>query len=169
MALHTYEIPRRHRHCVIGGEEFAPSESYFSLLESIKGGYDRKDYCPACWQKLHAEEKEHFEGKVYWKSSVPAKLQVSDESLRRDERALELLKTYSSSNEQKELDQAFILALLLTRNKLLQLKQKVEEENGLIQLYEVRSSEEMIGVRKVDLSYIQTDLIQTELAEKLGR
>lgn len=168
MALHTYEIPRRHRHCIIGQEEFAPGESYYSLLEPIKGGYERKDYCPACWKKIHEEEEGHSEGKVFWKSSVPEKQQASEEAMRRDERALELLKAYSSSNQREERDQAFILALLLTRNKFLQLRQEVEEEGEAVQLFEVRSTEEMIGVRKVDLSTIQTDLIQTALAEKLG-
>lgn len=168
MGLHTYEIPRRHRQCILCQKEFSPGDSYYSLLEPIKGGYERKDYCPSCWKKLHDEEERHSEGKVFWKSSVPKKQQVSEESLRRDERALELLKTYSSSDQVNEREQAFILALLLTRNKFLQFKQEVEEEGQAVQLFEVRSSEEMIGVRKVDLSTIQTDLVQTALAEKLG-
>jgi len=168
MALHTFEIPRRHRQCALGQEDFVPGQSYYSLLEQGKEGYERKDYCPECWKKQLDGSVGHLEGKVFWKSSVPEKQSISEEAKRRDERALDLLKEYSSSDRPEELSQAFILALLLSRNKLLQLKQEVEEEGKTVMLYEVRRTEEMIGVRKLDLSSIQTDLIQTALAEKLG-
>lgn len=168
MALHTFEIPRRHRYCVQGKEEFIPGQSYYSLLESGEQGYGRNDYCPECWKKTHEQHSDRLEGKIFWKSCVPQKLQASEEAMRRDERALELLKEFSSSDQQEELCQAFILALLLTRNKLLQLRQEIEEEECTIQLYEVRNTEEMIGIKKVDLSSIQSDLIQTALAKQLG-
>lgn len=162
MALHAFDIPRRHRRCVSGNEDFTHGQSYYSLIEPSEEGYMRKDYCPACWQNVQEPE-----GKIFWKSSIPEKQQASAEAMRKDERALELLKEYRSSKCREEQNQAFILALLLTRKKLLQLRQEIEEDEGSVQLYEVRSTEEIIGVKKVDLSSIQADLIQTALTSAL--
>lgn len=168
MALHRFEIPRRHRACVLGKEDFSPGQFYFSLLENLDEGVERKDYCLECWNSLHKQNCAYTEGKIFWKSSIPKKKEVSEEALRRDEKALKLLREYATSTSQNERSQAFILALLLTRNKLLQLKQEFQEDGYLLQLYEVRSTEEMITIQKVDLSLIQTDLVQTQLSEKLG-
>ncbi len=165
MALQHYEIPRRHKRCVQGEESFDHGMSYFSLIEPLKeGGYERKDYCVDCWRK----NSDEVEGKIYWKSSVPKKVEVSEAALRRDERALRLLKETCQSEDAEELARAFVLALLLTRNKLLQMKQDVQEEGKTLQLYEVRGTEEMFFVRKVELSSIQTNDVQRSLAQLLG-
>lgn len=165
MALKHYEIPRRHKRCVMREEVFDYGVSYFSLIEPIEeGGYERKDYCLNCWKTLVNEIK----GKIYWKSSVPKKIEVSEASLRRDERALTLLKDTCQSEDPAELSRAFILALLLTRKKILQLKQEVQEEEQTFILFEMRGTEEMFFVKKVSLSLIQTDEVQRSLAQLLG-
>jgi len=147
-----YEIPRRHRRCVMGDEEFTHGMSYYSLIEPIQeGGYDRKDYCKECWKTVFTDPATRPDGKIYWRSTVPQKFEASEDSLRRDEKALRLLKEVYHGNSPEELEQAFVLALLLSRNKLLQLKQEVKEEGKSFQLYEVRSTEEMLLVLLNDL------------------
>jgi hypothetical protein len=169
MAYQHYEIPRRHRHCVKGQEEFVPGSSYYSLIEPAEsGGYARKDYCSACWQACSVEHAFLSDGTVFWKSSVPKKIEVSEESLRRDERALNLLKEYCQSDVSEELAQAFVLALLLTRKRLLQLKQEINEEGKAMSLYEVRATEEILCVQKAMLTSVEANRVRMALAEKLG-
>ncbi len=168
MMPHHFEIPRRNRTCVLGGEDFSPGQSYFSLLEQAEEAIERKDYCLKCWSSLRKEHASSIEGKIFWKSSIPKKQEILEETQRRNEKALKLLQECAASANHDEKSQAFILALLLTRNKLLQLKQEVQDEGNVLQLYEVRPTEEIICIQKVDLSAIQESLVQTQLAEKLG-
>ena len=170
MALVKFDIPMRHRRCVLGDEGFSQGMEYYSVLEDAEGeGFQRKDYCVSCWEKLLEDSEHNSFGKVHWKSCVPIRKQDSQSNVRRDERAMELLKEILQNGEEEEAPEAFVLALLLARNKILQLKQEIKEDDGrTILLYEETTTEEMLGVSKVDLSQIQTEKIQRILAYKLN-
>ena len=170
MALVKFDIPTRHRRCVLGDEEFTQGMEYFSVLEDTENeGLFRKDYCVSCWEKLLEDPEQNSFGKVHWKSCVPVRKQDSRSNVRRDERAMELLREILEKGEEEEAPEAFVLALLLVRNKVLQLKQELKEDDGqTILLYEETGTEEMLGVTKVDLSQIQTQKIQHILAHKLN-
>ncbi len=162
MALIQIEIPRRSHRCQDGGEEFSPGMEYISLVsEDPTKGYQRFDYCPACW------EKNKDKPGVHWKSKVPERHHVPQEEQykSRNEKALYLLKEALKDDSQELRNEAFVLALLLNRCKVLVLRQQLEEEKMTI--YEVIASEEMLCVPKVELSMIQTETLQNELAKKL--
>jgi hypothetical protein len=159
MALIPIEIPRRSHRCNDGGEEITYGMEYYSLLvDEPNKGYLRFDYCPACW------EKNKDKPGIHWKSKVPDKANMAQEEQykTRNEKALYLLKEALKIDSR---DEAFVLGLLLTRCKVLALRQQLEEEN--MNLYEVLATEEMLCVPKVALSNIQTETLQADLAQKL--
>lgn len=162
MALIQIEIPRRSHRCQDGGEEFTPGMEYFSLIsEEPSKGYQRFDYCPECWEKN--KEKPG----IHWKSKIPEKANMAqDEQFKsRNEKALYLLKEALKGDSNELRNEAFVLGLLLNRCKVLVARQQLEEEK--MTLYEVISSEEMLCVPKVELSQIQTESLQNDLAQKL--
>ncbi len=164
MALYHIEIPRRARSCALQGEEFKGGTHYVSLLKyDNKGGCQRTDYCEACWGKVDLSS---YEGVVYWKSQVPLKSTAPDQSLKREERALELLRECLQSEGSRA--EAYVLALLLTRTKQLVLRQEMIEEEELLQLYEIKSTEEMLMVYKQNLTPSQIEEVKRRLAEQLA-
>ena len=171
MALIKFEIPPRSRRCEFGKEDFSQGMEYYSVLEDTENeGFHRKDYCETCWEKLLLDPETASFGKVHWKSRVPVKKQDSYSSLQRDEKAMELLKEILQDGRKEDAPQAFVLTLLLVRNKMLQFKQEILDDDGqVVLLYEVAATEEMIAVQKIDLSLIQIEKIQKILAEKLMR
>lgn len=169
MAIVSINIPPRSRHCCQEEEEFTQGTEYYSLLEEGEEGFLRKDYCVPCWEKWIAEGGETDPSRIYWKSSVPVKKQGPDLSLRRDERALQLLKEIHQNESEEDLSQAFVLALLLARNRALQLRQEVTQDDGqVVLLYEVSDTEEMLCVKKIDHSGIPKQEVQQLLAERLN-
>lgn len=170
MAIVSINIPMRSRRCCRGQEEFTQGTEYYSLLEEgSEEGFLRKDFCVPCWEKRISEEEETNPSRIYWKSSVPVKKQGPDLSLRRDERALQLLKEIYQNDSEEDLSQAFVLALLLARTRVLQLRQEMIQDDGqVILLYEVADTEEMLCVKKIDHSNIPKQEVQQLLAEKLN-
>lgn len=156
--IHT-EIPKRGKICCLGGEELTPEMEYYSLLrEDAKGKWTRQDFCPSCWEKKKEEGQPQDS---YWK----AKVQKEKEKvvLDRNEQILELLREALGKRTAEDLQEAFILALYLFRNRKLALR--AQEENWM--LYEVVETEEMLRVPKVDTSALHIEKIQETLTAKL--
>lgn len=160
------EIPRRSFACTKGLEPFKVGADYFSVLVDETEGLKRYDFCETCWEN---GVKEEFlsTAKSSWKSKVPEKKTERDLFQNRDEKILHLLKTSCPSGSFEEEMERFVLAIYLARKKILLLRQELAEENGVIDLYEVAETEEMIAVKKMPWNQIQVNKIQIELAEKL--
>ena len=65
MALMDYEVQRSTRHCSVTGREFAPGESFYSVLLSEGADLRRLDYAADAWQGPPPEAL------AWWKSQVP--------------------------------------------------------------------------------------------------
>jgi hypothetical protein len=150
--MHLTPIPPRSRRCYKNEEDFYPGGEYYSLLESIKEGYKRSDFCPNCWQS------ESSSGKIFWKSRIPEK----EPSSQRYPEALSFLKTLIQTDQ--ESSQAFILALFLARNRLLRYLKEVQENDEIMLLYEVLETEEILCIKKVELSAIQAEEVRKALS-----
>lgn len=154
------DIPRRKQTCFVGQEFFQPGMDYYSLLnEDDTGKWIRRDFCVDCWEKF-AERKGEAS---YWKSKVQAEKKQTHTTADKNEKALELLIEALHSPNAHTLEEAFILALYLARNKKLALRS--QEEN--IMIYEVLATEELLAIPKLDLSSLQIDKIQQTLSSKL--
>lgn len=151
------EIPRRSPACALGQEPLKEGMTYFSVLEGEEP-LVRRDYCEACWSQ--AKSGSH---KIYWKAKVPPKKREAPQAADLSGYAFILLKEALQSQCEEE---AFVLALYLARKKKLLLRDEFKNESGKISLYEVAETEEMIPVKKLELSTFKTEEIQESLAKK---
>lgn len=150
-------IPPRSKRCHKEQEEFQPGGEYYSLLEPENEGYKRSDFCPTCWNKRTLQHQ-----KIFWKSRIPTK--TPPPTIQRDQDALSFLKNLIQSNQEEA--QAFILALLLTRNRLLRCVNEIWENGKIFSLYEVIETEEILSVKKITLSHTQIEEVRKALANK---
>lgn len=162
------EIPRRGPYCSQGKELFLPGMDYYSILLE-EGEIRRQDFCSACWE---SSARDQFLPKVHtsWKSKVAAgKKEEPLDAQSRDDKILFILnetlkKETLSPDEEVE---CFVLALYLARRRRLLLRKELQKEGGKFNLYEVADTEEMLYVRRVELSQIATEKVQAELANKI--
>lgn len=167
--LFPVEIPRRSRICSHKEENFIPGMNYFSvLLIESENGIVRKDFCVDCWER-EARKSCASHAISHWKSTVSQKKIIDSEvDQTREERACSLLKKTITSDSPEDAAEAFVLALYLSRKKLLHLRKEFQQNDGqLMNLYEVSDTEEMLYVKRVPLSQLQIAVVQKRLAEKL--
>jgi len=161
------DIPKRSQLCSIGNELLSEGMEYYSLLTTdAEGAYSRRDLCPICWDKFQ-ENFSGSENKTHWRSKVPSKKAIAVLPVNRDDRVLYLLKEVLNDPENQG-SEAFVLALYLARRRVLLLRHELCQEDGsVLLLYEVGATEEMLCVKKMQLSSLQTEKIQLEIASKL--
>ncbi|MFN0065559.1 MAG: hypothetical protein ACKVOH_04910 [Chlamydiales bacterium] len=121
------KIPRRNKRCCQNAEPFLPGSTYIS---KILNGEERKDYCPACWEKV--EEKGQF-----WVGKISEKRDLSP-----DKKALALFSTLVETRDKPPL--LFLLALYLERNK--ELIRRPQLSGREERCYEVMESGELVFV-----------------------
>lgn len=171
------DIPKRSHACFKDKEPFLSGMDYFSalLLDEKKSGFIRHDYCTKCW---HEVQNSDTSNKTYlkdiastWKSSVPKK-QVIELPKLRDERALHLLKEAISSEEINTdanlQNEAFILSLFLSRKRKLLFRQEIVKNSLTYTLFEVKETEEMLLVPKLEISELEIEMTRKTLAAKFN-
>lgn len=124
------KIPRRHSHCIVGGEPLLPGSEYVSHLISTEQGWQRADYCTACWGKIEREISGQF-----WRGKIPLK---KEKKISPDEKALLLFKTTSDPK------MLAVLALYLLR------REQIVKRGD--QLYEIPETGEAVMVSKISLT-----------------
>ncbi len=149
-------IPKRANQCAKGEAKFEPGDAYYSLvLENENEEQERFDYCTRCWKEVERK------GGVHWRGKVPKRKEKAKYAdLSRDERAMALFR--DALSEQRD-DEAFVLGLYLSRQRRLLVRKIVKGQ----QLYEIASSEEVVGVPILELSTQQVEEVQQRLAEKM--
>ncbi len=163
------EIPKRGGHCTLGHEILSPGMEYYSILLSDDNkGYQRFDYCLACWENS-AKEKFNQAAKTAWKAKVASKKEVEDLSTKtRDEKAFDLLKEALQNPNEADWAEVFVLALYLARRRILYLRQEIVQDDGsTLCVYEVASTEEMLPIIRKSLLQVNIEEIQLNLAQKL--
>lgn len=161
------DIPRRAQVCALGNEALGEGTQYFSALEE---GPDRqvmrRDYCAACWEKVSS--KGH---RAFWKSKVLLKGSGKKEEHKAvdfSRYAFLLLKEALHTDTEESQEEAFVLALYLARKRQLILRNIMDRGGELYDLYEVVATEEMLAVKKMDLSRLKTEKVQDNLAKKFS-
>jgi hypothetical protein len=156
------EIPRRASVCALGQEPLQEGSVYYSMLEE-GDGLQRKDYCSACWNQVRSDSNP----RAFWKSKVLPKVSSQKRQVVDFSRyAFILLKEALETGIEEE---AFVLALYLARKKQLFLRNEMERAPGeRYSLYEVAETEEMLAVKKFDLTNFQADKVQDNLARKFS-
>jgi len=170
------QLPRRSDSCQQCQERFARGSDYYSLLSGDElmpaktEALSRKDYCLPCWQKSSSEDTGTLTGS-YWKSTIPKKNDASGPPLKRDEKALDLLKSAmggNNSDDQLSEIEIFILAIFLAQRRVLIFRNEVEQSGLKYQVFEIADTEELLALKKIDLSRVDLSSIQKTLALKLS-
>lgn len=163
------EIPKRSAICKQGNEVLAPGMEYYSiLLPDEEIGYQRYDYCLACWE-ASVRDQFNVTAKTAWKAKVATKNEVEDLSLKtRDEKAFYLLQEALKNPQNENWAETFVLALYLARRRILYLRQEMPQEDGsILCVYEVGATEEMLIIRRKALTRVNIEEVQLKIAEKL--
>lgn len=159
-----YFIPRRANRCQECRELFAPGTNYYSsLLETVEKAVQRADFCALCWKP------ENHPRDLFWQGKTPNAAAAIVNDAERCEKALELLRSYATSDDLTEKSQAYVLVLFLERRKQVALRKELWEGSLVAALlYEVLESGEMLVVPKIALDQIDIEKIQSLVAEQLG-
>jgi hypothetical protein len=154
-----YEVQHSTRHCTATGREFAPGETYYSVLVAEGADLKRYDYAADAWQGPPAEAV------GWWKSQIP------DRSTTRKHWAPNdvMLQFWDELAEQPDKrDMRYVLTLLLIRRRVFRLEEDKADAEGreLLVVYCPRR-EATYEVSAVSPEPPRVEQIQAELAALL--
>jgi hypothetical protein len=116
-----YEVQRSTRHCSVSGREFAPGETYYSLLLAEGADLKRYDYAADAWQG----PPENAVG--WWKSHIPDRTTARKHWAPNDV----MLQFWDELAEQPERqDMRYVLTLLLIRRRVFRLEEEKCDAEG---------------------------------------
>jgi len=116
-----YEVQRSTRHCTATGREFAPGESYYSVLVAEGAELKRYDYAADAWQG----PPESAVG--WWKSQIPDHTATRKRWAPNDV----MLHFWDELAEQPDRqDMRYVLTLLLIRRRVFRLEEETRDAQG---------------------------------------
>ena len=137
-AVTQYNIGKKQETCASCGKEFTDGEEVVSCVFRETESIGRADFCAACWDDGRAPR--HF-------SSWRRKVKKETAPRRFDARAaLELFRVLVDSEEQRDADTAYILALLLMRRKVFELVRAGSEGGAKTMILKLRGGGEEFRV-----------------------
>lgn len=155
--LLDFEVQRCTRRCAATNREFAPGESFHSVLVAEGADVLRRDYCAEAW----TGPPEKCIG--WWKSRLPVET-ATKPRLAPNEVLLELFDRWADELDKQ--DARYVLALLLIRRRVMRLEDCEESTSNVLQLYCPRT-ETTYQVAAVDPAAERIAEIQQELADLL--
>ena len=138
-----YRIGKGQTACTVCGREFEDGEEVYSCVYSGEESLERGDICQECWDAGKAPE--HISS---WKRRIEKK-----EPPRRFDRkaALDLFRVLVDSEETRDADTAFILAVLLMRKKVFELERSGTENGKKIMILRLKGSSDEFKVQNREL------------------
>ncbi|MDO4571021.1 MAG: hypothetical protein Q4D38_11590 [Planctomycetia bacterium] len=109
--------------CCVTHRAFAPGENYYVALFETNGGYSRKEYCVEAWRNNPPENPV-----AVWKCRVPEAKKPKKTLQSINETLLNMFDELREKQDDNE--KLFILALLLTRRRLMRLEDPTFEEKS---------------------------------------
>jgi len=160
-----WNIAKSERRCTCCNKEFAEEEPYYSALFDTGPAFERRDYCPGCWEaEDNADPAQAFS---FWKTEVPKddqprKLFVDDAVI------FDFFKRLAAEEGQPaKCNFRYILGLMLMRKKKLKFKDVVRQ-NGKEYLVLRRSrTKEEHRVLNPELSEEEMLQVKNELTQIL--
>jgi hypothetical protein len=154
-----YEVQHSTRHCTVTGREFAPGETYYSVLVSEEAELKRRDYAADAWQG----PPENAVG--WWKSQIPDRTTARKRWAPNDV----MLHFWDELAEQADKqDMRYVLTLLLIRRRVFRLEEeKFDAEGQEMLIVYCPRRETTYQVPVVPPEAPRIDQIQEELAALL--
>jgi hypothetical protein len=165
MAVETWEnYIARAGHCCLCRRALEENETYHATLLETDQGFERRDYCAACWDDKYRQEAFSF-----WQAKIPPKqekrkLFVDNEVLMQIFRRL----VAGSAEESGKRPFTFVLALILMRKRLLKYVETEPHEAGEQWVVRVTGEDEELRVVNPHLTEEQLDQVREQLNEVLA-
>jgi len=138
-------------------------EAYYSALVFGEEGYQRGDYCVACWVGKEAELKPYSS----WKGTFIIPPEEPDKDPLKKETAESLLRRLIEDDLNAPV--IYILAVMLERKKTLVEKDvKIDEDGTVHRVYEHRETGETFLILDPQLKLDKLEEVQIRVAEMLG-
>lgn len=158
-----WDIKERCSACHSCNTAFADAQAYVSRLALGENGYERNDYCVACWSKLESSERIIS----IWKSVYELPPPPAPEPLPR-ETAESLLRALIERGDETHINSMYILALMLERRRILVEKEtKIRPDGRPIRVYEQRKSGDTFIIVDPMLDLDQVEQVQQEVMAML--
>lgn len=160
-----WDIKPRGNLCACCEKAFEHNESYYSALVFSDTGYERGDYCVACWVGKEAELSPFSS----WKGTFLVPPEKPDDEPLKQETAESLLRRLIEDDDDTHADIIYILAVMLERKKTLVEKDVNIDEDGTVhRVYEHRESGETFLILDPQLKLDKLEAVQIRVIEMLG-
>jgi hypothetical protein len=146
--------------CAVCGKEFAEKRSFFSCLLDGPEGFERRDFCPGCW-----EVRSPGDLFCFWRTRRPAeeRRQVVDTGL-----MLEFFDRLKGAESEDKKVFRFVLALYLMRRKELKLLEIGRSGDTERLVFKRKGDSEKVEVENPGLSEEEIQNASSQLAELLS-
>jgi len=154
-----WDIKPRGKECAACHLIFADRQAYYARLQFSKDGYERADFCEACW----AKEVQAQTNYSMWKGIYRLPPIEPDRTIKR-ETAETLLRQLIAENNPARRQVIYILCVMLERQRLL-VEREVRTEAGgdRIVVYEHRKTGESFVITDPKLKLSDLDQVQQEV------
>ena len=152
--------------CAACQKKFADRETLMSRLRFTEDGYQREDFCSACWPARSAAEGGEVSA---WAATWAAPAPKAPEALKK-ETAESLLRELMETDDPSKRNVIFILAVMLERRRILVEKEVQTSEGGgqKIRVYEHKQTGESFVVPDPQLKLREIETVQREVMDLLG-
>ena len=160
-----WDIRPRSTLCSACEKTFENMEAYYSALVFGEEGYQRGDFCVACWVGKEAELQPYSS----WKGTFIVPPEVPDNDPLKKETAESLLRRLIEDENDMNAPVIYILAVMLERKKTLVEKDvKIDEDGTVHRVYEHKESGEIFLILDPQLKLDKLQKVQIQVAEMLG-
>lgn len=164
---HDWNIRPRSRVCAICGKEFEAGEDCLSALFETSGGFERQDFCPACFPKREENDSPFS----IWQGAIAPSQKVSSEKAEpiKKETAETLLRRLLELDNPENIGAVYVLAVMLERKKVLvERATKLRPEGGILRVYEQKSTGDTFLIIDPQLRLNEIGALQSKVMELLG-
>lgn len=168
MSEHEWKISKPAPHCQICSTAFVTDGTYYSALLQSPEGLQRADYCDSCFQGKRPADVFYF-----WKATPKAANGAKKQRPAIDmDNVLEFFKRLEGDASPQRIAFRYILALMLSRKKMLAAGEKKKDDQGqVVQNYREKNAgaETLIhAVVEPELSEEEIQGLSSELGVLLG-
>ncbi len=154
-----WDIKPRGKECAACHQFYADRQAYYARLQFGKDGYERADFCEACW----AQEAQAQTNYSMWKGIYRLPPVEPDRTIKR-ETAETLLRQLIAENNPARRQVIYILCVMLERQRLLVEREVRSEPNGeRLVVYEHRKTGESFVITDPQLKLTDLDQVQQEV------
>jgi hypothetical protein len=164
--LQQWNIRSRSHHCAVTERPFEDGEKHYTAIyfDPKAGEYTRRDVSLDAWEQETTERKPFsFWKSVYEKSTPDGKPEITPR-----EDALSMLQRLIEEGNPYTENARYILAAMLERKRVLSPKDRKENEEGIMLIYENKKTGEIYIVRDPELRLDEVAGVQEEVATLLG-